>query len=408
MGRLVHPCNIVFTAPAHHTPPICPCSEAWRRLPRSGPGCKHHAFNLQLRDNLVPVSMSSDVLRIDGFETRERDIVLHFVELPDTSLDKELERLLKLGILAQGSAGTMISAKYVESEFNRLKDKMAQNIDGAFGPEGEIPRMMEKYFGSDGTIRAVLDPDREDTPLNRLRAALHADLSEIKDAVTMKRGRSEEAKKGTQKGLEFEEMCEPEICSMADAHSDTVEPTGGSAGDLGTSKKGDFVVTLGGTEKRIVFEMKYRAGMAIPEIRRQLNGAMENRRAEYAVLVSRNKDALPKEAGWFNEYDGNKLVCAVSETDEGEENMWVVRIAYRWARLRVASGAEKELGVDPEAVTQGVREIEASLRRMGKITAQCKTIVMSTETIEGVMREEETKIKDKIEDIVHSMNRSGA
>ena len=48
-------------------------------------------------------------------------------------------------------------------------------------------------------------------------------------------------------------------------------------------------------------------------------------------------------------YDGNKLVCAVSETDEDEESMWVVRMAYRWARLRVTSGAERELGVDPEA-----------------------------------------------------------
>ena len=367
-----------------------------------------HAFYRRLYGKSMPVLTSGDSLRIDGFETSERDIVLHFAELPDTNLDRELERLLKLGILAQGSAGTMISAKYVESEFSRLKDKMAQDIDNAFGPEGEIPRMVEKYFGNDGTIRAVLDPDRDGTPLNRLRTAMHADLSEIKDAVAMKRGRSEEAKKGTQKGWEFEEMCEPEICSMADAHSDTVESTGGSAGDLGASKKGDFVVTIGGTERKIVFEMKHRADMTIPEIRKQLNGAMENRRADYAVLVSRNKDALPKEAGWFNEYDGNKLVCAISETDEDEENMWVVRIAYRWARLRVASSAEKELGVDPEAVTQGVREIEASLRRMGTVTAQCKTIAGSAKKIEDVMREEETKIRDKIEDIIHSMNRSGA
>ena len=354
----------------------------------------------------MPVSTSDDSLRIDGFETRERDIVLHFAELPATNLDRELERLLKLGILAQGSAGTMISAKYVESEFNRLKDKMARDIDNAFGPEGEIPRMVEKYFGNDGTVRAVLDPEGKDTPLSKLRTAMLADLSAIKDAVMVKRGQSEEAKKGTQKGLKFEEMCEPEICSMADVHSDAVESTGGSVGDLGTSKKGDFVVTIGGTEKRIVFEMKHKAGMTIPEIRRQLNGAMENRRAEYAVLVSRNRAALPKEAGWFNEYDGNKLVCAVSETDEDEENMWVVRMAYRWARLRVASSAEKELSVDPEAVTQGVREIEASLRRMGTITAQCKTIAGSAKKIEDVMKEEETKIRDKIEDIIHSMNRS--
>ena len=356
----------------------------------------------------MPVSVSGDSVQIDGFETRERDIVLHFAELPDADLDRELERLLKLGILAQGSAGSMISAKYVESEFNRLKEKMAQDINNAFGPDGDIPRMVETYFGNDGTVRTVLDPDTKDTPLYRLREALLADLLEIKDAVMVKRGRLEEAKKGTQKGWEFEDMCEPEIRSMADAHSDTVESTGDSMGDLGTSKKGDFVVTIGGTERKIVFEMKHKAGMTIPAIRRQLNEAMENRRADYAVLVSRNRDALPMEAGWFNEYDGNKLVCAVSETDDDEESMWVVKMAYRWARIRIVSGAEKELGVDPEAVTQGVREIEASLRRMGTVTAQCKAIAKSTEKIEGVMGEEERKIRDKIEEIIHSMNRSGS
>ena len=356
----------------------------------------------------MAVSVSGDVLRIDGFETRERDIVAHFTELPDQNPDKELERLLKLSILVQGSAGTMISAKYVEKAFDGLKDKVSQNIDRILDPNGEFAGLLERHFGESGTIKTVLDPDREDTPLNRLRTAIHTELSEIKDAVVMQKGYLDAAKKGTQKGVEFEETCEPEICSMAEAHSDMVESTGSAAGNLGRSKKGDFVVTIGGTEKRIVFEMKHRVDMVLPEIRRQLNEAMENRRADYAVLVSRNRDALPKEAGWFNEYDGNKLVCAVSETDEDGENMWVVRIAYRWARLRVASGAEKELSVDPEAITQGIREIESSLRRMKAVITQCRAITASAEKIEDVMKGEEKKIRDKIDDIIHSMSRPGA
>ena len=47
-----------------------------------------------------------------------------------------------------------------------------------------------------------------------------------------------------------------------------VESTGRAAGDLGTRKKGDFVVTIGGTEKRIVFEMKHKTDtMFLPGIR---------------------------------------------------------------------------------------------------------------------------------------------
>ena len=367
---------------------------------------KRHAFNLQMHDNLVPVSMSSDVLRIDGFETSERDIVFYFVGLPDLEdADKELERLLKLSILAQGSVGTMLDAKYVETAFDGLKERLTQNIDRIFDPNGEFSHLLEKHFGKDGTVREVLDPDKEDTPLNRLRTALHVELSEIKEAIAGRKGYLDAAKKGTQKGVEFEERCEPHVRSAAEANSDMVEATGSAAGDLGSSKKGDFVLTIGGTEKRIVFEMKHKAGMGLPEIRKELNGAMENRRAGYGVLVSRNRNDLPGEVGWFNEYDGNKLVCAVSETDEDDENMWVIKIAYRWARLRVASGEDKTLDVNPEVITRGVKEIGASLRRMGTVTAQCKSITASAEKIEAVMKDEEKKIRDRIDDIIHSMNR---
>ena len=356
----------------------------------------------------MPVSVSGDALRIDGFETSERDIVSYFIGLPDSEdMDKKLETLLKLGILTQGSAGTVIGTKYVETAFDGLKDKLAQNIDRIFDPKGEFSHLLEKHFGKDGTVREVLDPDREDTPLNRLRTALHAELSEIKDAITERKAHLDAAKKGTQKGVKFERRCEPHVRSAAEAYSDMVESTGRAAGDLGTRKKGDFVVTIGGTEKRIVFEMKHKTDtMFLPGIRRELNGAMENRRASYGVLVSRNRDALAGEVGWFNEYDGNKLVCAVSETDEDEENMWVITIAYRWARLRVASGNDRALDVDPETITQCVKEIESSLRRMGAVTAQCKNITKSAEKIESVMNEEEKKIKDMIDGIIRSMSRS--
>ena len=353
--------------------------------------------------------MSNGVLRIDGFETSERDIVSYFAGLSDLEdSDKELERLLKLSILAQGSAGTMLDTKYVETAFDGLKERLTQNIDRIFDPNGEFAHLLEKHFGKDGTVREVLDPDKEDTPLNRLRTALHVELSEIKDAITERRGYLDAAKKGTQKGVKFEKRCEPHVRSAAGACSDMVESTGRAAGDLGGTRKGDFVVTIGGTEKRVVFEMKHKTDtMFLPEIRRELNGAMENRRADYGVLVSRNRDALAGEVGWFNEYDGNKLVCAVSETDEGEENMWVIAIAYRWARLRVVSDNDGALGVDPETITQCVKEIESSLRRMGTVTTQCKNITTSAEKVESIMKEEEKKIRDMIDDIIRSMSRSG-
>ena len=352
----------------------------------------------------MPVSISGGSLRIDDFETHDHTIISHFSELPDVNHDNEVARLLKLGILAQGAAGAGAITTYVETELNRLQAKMTNDIDRVFGENGEVHHKMEGYFGETGSVRDFLNLDKDGAPLYKLHKDLQDGFSSLRDHISTMSGQLKMARKSPQKGFEFEDMCKPEICSMADGHSDSVDHVGGTPGDL-RNKKGDFVVTISGTERRIVFEMKYKKRTSINEIREQLNEAMKNRRAEYAVLVSRNKDALPPEASWFNEYDGNKLVCAVSETDDSEVNMWVIRVAYRWARHRVVSNIKKDQRVDPEAVTKGIEGIEASLSRMEKVTNQCRNIEKSIGEIKRVMMEEEGIIKEEVEGIINSMNR---
>ncbi len=367
-----------------------------------------YVFNRFLLGSLVVISVSDDVLQIDGFSTNEGDIVAYFAGLSDSEdKDRKLKTLLKLGILAQDSAGTVISTTYVEAAFGRLEEKMAQDVNRILDPNGDFAHLLNEHFGKGGTVEGILDPDTMNTPLNKLLTKIQAGISEIKNDIAMQKGYSEAAKKGTQKGTEFEERCISHICSVAEPYSDTVESTGDTTGDLSASKKGDSVVTIGDTEKKFVLEMKHHAKMSLPEIRRELNGALENRRADYGVLVSRNRDALPKEVGWFNEYDGNKLVCAVSDTDDDEENMWVLTTAYRWARLRITSDNGRALDIDSDVITQGINEIKASLRRMQSVTTQCKNISKATDKIEETMKGEEKKIQGEIDAILHSMKRAG-
>ena len=361
----------------------------------------------------MTVSISGNALRIYDFKTKDSDIVSYFAALPDDNLDNEIVRLLKMGILSQAHTSSMLSTQYVEKSFDGLNDKMANTIDRILAPNSEFTRLLEDYFGEErGVIKEVLDPDMDNTPLNRLRKFLSDELSEIKQTMAEQKGKQEgkqeEAKKGTQKGVMFEKICEPIICSMAESYSDAVESTGSTKGDLGASKKGDFVITLDNTEKKIVFEMKSQSSVGVPVIKKQLNEAMTNRGADYAVLVSRNMSALPREVGWFNEYDGNKLICALAETADDDENMWILNMAYRWSRIRVISDGEKELGIDPKVIKQGVNEIKNSLKRIAKINAQCKIIRKSTDTIETTINDENKKIQDMIDDIIHSMNVHGA
>lgn len=357
----------------------------------------------------MAISVSDDVLQIDEFRTSEGEIVSYFAGLPDSEdKDKKLETLLKLGILAQDSAGTVISTTYVEAAFDRLKEKMTRDVNRILDPNGDFAHLLNEHFGKGGTVEGILDPDTANTPLNKLLTKIQAEISEIKKDIATQKGYSEAAKKGTQKGTEFQKRCISHICSVAEPYSDAVEPTGETEGDLSDRKIGDSVVTIGGTEKRFVLEMKhYTTPLSLPGIRRELDEAMENRRADYGVLVSRNRDALPKEVGWFNEYEGNKLVCAVSDTDDEEENMWVLTTAYRWARLRIMSDTDKSLGVDPDAITKGITEIGASLERMKTVAAKCKSINTATGEIEKVMKEEERNMRDEIDSILHSLRRAG-
>ncbi len=353
----------------------------------------------------MPISVSDDTLRIDGFETRERDIVTYFNGLHDPDDEEKLITLLKLGILAQSSVGTTMDAKYVETEFNRLKDKFDQRMNDIFEPNGTMDDKLVEHFGQDGkVIKKIFDPDTEGTPLNRLKAALHDEIVEIRDKIMEQKGREIEAMHGTQKGIEFEDFCQPFLEKTARSCFDIVERTGTATTEGSTSKKGDFLATLKGSGKKIIFEMKRRQEISVPEIKRELNKAMETRNADYAVLISRHQQMLNPTIGWFHEIDDNKLICAVAKDEEDEENGWVIEIAYKWARQRVVSASDNQIGVDPELIKQNVNDIKSSIDQIKKIQTQCKKIRDATGMIENTINNEEPNIKAKINEIISSMD----
>ena len=354
----------------------------------------------------MPISVSDYTLRIDDFETRERDIVAYFNGLHDPDDEEKLVTLLKLGILAQSSVGTTMDVKYVEKAFELLKDKFDKRMDDIFEPNGTMDNKLAEHFGQDGKIiKEIFNPDTEGTPLNRLKATLHDDLAGIRDTIVIQKGREIEARKGTHKGTKFEDFCQPFLEDIARVFSDIVDPTGTTKEKGSDSQKGDFVVTLAGGKKKIVFEMKHRESrLSYNDIRSQLNEAMKTRGADYGVLVSRNRSILKKSIGWFNEYDSNKLVCALAETEDDEENTWVIDVAYKWARQRVESAGDKHLGMDPELIKQDVNRIKESIEEIKKIDNHCTHIRNATDKIEEVVKKEERIIQNKIKDILSSMD----
>ena len=357
------------------------------------------------------VEVVGDRLVVRNLEVSDPDIVSYFGGLggPDQR-ERGLERALRIGVLSIASTGTSQNVDFVEKAFKSLGDKFDRKMDAVFDEKGPLSDVIARHFGGDGAvIREHLNPDREGSPLHALREYLGRTLEEIRNTMTAREAAREatarEAAKGTRKGRDFEAQCGEELDRAAGPHSDLVERTADVSGRAGRSKKGDFVATLDGGGQRIVFEMKDTASIGPAMIRGELKEAMDNRDAAYGVLVARSRASLPDSVGWFNEYDGNKLVCAV-EDEEGNPAIGgeMIQTAYRWARARLGIMDAPEAGeVDTDLIAAKAAEIGGHAAELARIRRECTNIDKSSENIRVWAASAEKGIRAQLDEIVESL-----
>ena len=365
---------------------------------------------------------------VNGFTTEVREIVEYFSGLPESSpLDRKLEDALRMGVMAITATGTAQNIDHVEKEFELLKSGFDQKLESVFGERGQVAEIIARHFGEDGQVAEIiarhfgedgkllgelLNPNREGSPLGLLKDDLHRALGEIRDKLGAQEAARSVAAKGTQKGRDFEAWCEGVLGLAAKANGDTLVNTSYQSGSTGAGKKGDLVATLSGTANaRIVFEMKDKSAVSLPEISKELRGAMENRDASYGVFVAKNKKSLPEAVGWFSEYDnGSMLACAV---EDGEGNAVLdgemLIMVYSWARARARAAAEarnevhpkgRENEVDTDLVAEKARDIGERLEGLSKIKRECGNVKKSSEKIKGLADEVQTGIKADAGEII--------
>jgi hypothetical protein len=353
------------------------------------------------------ISLDGDKIIIDDLVIDNPEIVAFFQNLSESeNLEQRLKKLLEIGIVVSKSINTTENISYVDKAFEHLNSNFTHKLETAFGDKGQFSEILKDHFGENGSIiKELFNPNKEGSPLHLLKQELSGNLFEIREKLGINEAVEEEKEKGTQKGFDFEDWCETKLEWIAQIHSDKLERTGEIPGRLAPSKKGDFVITLGDINKKIVFEMKNKGRIGLKDIQKELKEAIENRGADYGIFVSKNKDNLPKMAGWFNEYDGNHLVCAIENKDgesmiEGE----IIHIAYKWARakLRLEDSGEKKL--DPTLIIEKAGEIETKIKEMRNIKSQCTKIENSTKIIRATAEETESAVKKDVEDIIKSLS----
>jgi len=312
-----------------------------------------------------------------------------------------------------------VSAR-VENEFGErartVAELLGKKVDEVFDPDtGNLARSLDELF-SDGSSNAVqhqvrqvvtevMQRSREDLRkqflssdegvnpladfkqstvevLKRSAAEQHAtntrllermgELSQRIHSLSAEKEKLEELaferERGTAKGRTYEEAVAEAIDAVAAVQGDLAEAVGDQGGAGG--RKGDVLVSLdacsGPARGRIVFEAKDRK-LSRPGFVEELDCAMAQRDADYAVMVVPGENEIPAKLHALREYYGDKLIV-VYDPEEG--STLELQFAYRLARARVAIKRDGTDEVDAAALRVSVKRAVDAMDDVRKVKSQ--------------------------------------
>jgi hypothetical protein len=371
---------------------------------------------------------------------------------------KTVTDAIEIGVRVLDREQAAANAEYVKTEFERASRQLEQEftdkartvadffgskVDEVFGPDGRQAKELEKLF-SDGSSASVQNRVRElmnetmvraredlmraftsgdaSNPLadfknsmtNAVKEAdrrrhidqqrLQTQMTELEkqlQALRLEKEKLEEVEaereRGTAKGRTFEEQVFATLDAIAAQQGDVAEPVGDLKG--ATGKTGDVVVAIdacnGPARGRIVFEAK-NSRLTKPGAFEELDRALADRSADFAVLVVPAEDKVPARLQALREYNGDKLIVALDPDDPG---VLALEVGYRLARARVLMQRGEVEGVDAGAVRDRVdRALQAmaDVRKVkGKLTGAKTGIDDAYELVEAMA----ARVREQLEEI---------
>jgi hypothetical protein len=301
----------------------------------------------------------------------EVDYVRAEFERHAAELRERLTRALAEGDqqLAERIAGSFDGAREGSVQ-HQIRDMLARAL------EHQRTALAQQFSAEDGTnpltdfkghmLHALRQSDarqQREGEANRQRIEeLTRELVELKERAEADRRVGEAEEAGTRKGRSFEERSFLAIEAVASGRDDVAHHVGDEEA-VGGGKRGDVVVELdaatGSPSGRIVFEIKDER-LSKRDAWSVLNEALEQREADFAVLLVAGEAKVPAGYRQLHQYEGNKLVVAVDrEQPAGVE----LEAAYCVARALIRANRERSLTVDAGGVVDAVEAIAIELRR---------------------------------------------
>ena len=376
------------------------------------------------------VEIVGDRIRIASLEVVDRALAGFLESRTPEDRAETVERAMRVGLMALQSASGSIDVDHVRRAFDKLLTDAGESNKKAtaeveeilrktFANEGgALPATLERFLGDKGELALftkdlfdenrrdsalgklntilgtyfdgdasklahLLDPTREASPLSGFRAEIAKRfddvLLKIVELDASQKAAKGERKKGTAKGADFESRVIAEYTELLRATNDEIEGTGGVAGSIPDSKKGDAVITINGRDAsasvlRIVVEVKDKA-MTGPAIEKELAEARENRKAEIALMVF-SEAAAPAGASPFV-ISRHGVYCVV---DPESPDIAILEAGYRLARISALIRAKSEgSGADLSAVKDAIDALRSRLDSVKEIKKTLTAIDSTTE-----------------------------
>jgi hypothetical protein len=316
--------------------------------------------------------------------------------------------------------------------------ELRTRLEEAFGPEsGHVTQVLERHFGAGSStavqhqVRAavgeLLTESREkmfkqfstadeSNPLAMFQRAavaairqssdqqhahlreMHGMVAELRREVASLRAEKEKAEevaaehdRSTAKGRPYEEAVFEAVDAIASGMGDDCDAVGDLPGVGG--KKGDVLVGIdgcsGAPRGRIVFEAK---NSQVPKNRAvaELDEAMAQRDAGFAVWVVPSEDKLPARTRPLREINGDKLFV-VFDPEEGSR--LALEVAYSLARARVLMARADGEGLDASALRAEVERAVGAMEDVRRIKQQLTHAANGIEGARAVLEELDRRVR---------------
>jgi hypothetical protein len=364
-----------------------------------------------------------------------------------------LVEAIEIGARVLSREQAEVNADFVRTEFEKVSREvedaftekartvaefLGKRVDDVFAPEnGHLAKELERLFGAESSVavqhqlRTVMAEQsarmREDllkqfssadahNPLADFKAgtmaamrraaeqqdtnlkALNEQISALKgEVVKLQADREREADvaaehaRSTAKGRPYEEAVFEAVDALAQARGDDCDAVGDLPGSGG--RKGDVLVGVDGCagppRARIVFEAK---NAYVPKNKAvaELDGAMDQRDADYGVWVVPSEELLPGRGAQLREVNGDKLFV-VFDPDDGSR--LGLEVAYSLARARTLMAKADAEGVDGGALRAEVERALAAMDDVRRIKSQLTTAAGGIDSARKILDEMADRVR---------------